>query len=247
MIDCNCACVRVVSLQPFTYKPKDVTVELWEPIRKKVSKCCPKTLPKPCSVVTEPEVSCEVIICDRALNQMLFKWIIYSCGCSHMITLNKPMIVGIWSAMVSSTKCHHMWPSPQPNVLGLPPGGGFLKIVQVTMKHDPFDAVKESMWTLPSIFVHSHSYSVAPSSVVWRALGPAPPLSTMRVVEVYGHGLSILCVKWAWRKLNTNGDTNLSHQLAQCSELPQCNNVLLVSSFNFHERMFKRLFGLYST
>ena len=30
-------------------------------------------------------------------------------------------------------------------VVGLPPRGGFWNIVQVTMKHDPFDAMWESM------------------------------------------------------------------------------------------------------
>ena len=29
-------------------------------------------------------------------------------------------------------------------VLSLPPRGGFLKIIQVTMKHDPLDAMEES-------------------------------------------------------------------------------------------------------
>ena len=39
-------------------------------------------------------------------------------------------------------------------VLGLSPRGGFLKIVQVTMKHDPFDAMRESMWTLHPSCTH---------------------------------------------------------------------------------------------
>jgi hypothetical protein len=42
--------------------------------QKKSSKGCPKTPPKSCSVVTDPQVWCEVI-CDRVLNQMLFQWI----------------------------------------------------------------------------------------------------------------------------------------------------------------------------
>ena len=39
--------------------------------QKKVSKSRPNTRPKSCSVVIDPQVYCEVI-CDRALNQMLF-------------------------------------------------------------------------------------------------------------------------------------------------------------------------------
>ena len=38
--------------------------------QKKVSKRRPKTSPKSCSVVTDPQVSCEAV-CDRDLNQML--------------------------------------------------------------------------------------------------------------------------------------------------------------------------------
>jgi hypothetical protein len=45
-----------------------------------------------------------------------------------MITYNKATVVRFQSAMVSNF------------ALGLPPKDGCLKIVQVTMKHDPFDA-----------------------------------------------------------------------------------------------------------
>ena len=40
--------------------------------QKKVSKGCPNTLSKSCSVVPDPQVQCEAI-CDRALSQMLFQ------------------------------------------------------------------------------------------------------------------------------------------------------------------------------
>ena len=39
--------------------------------QKKVSKGRPKIPPKSCSVVTDPQVLCEVM-CDRVLNQMLY-------------------------------------------------------------------------------------------------------------------------------------------------------------------------------
>jgi hypothetical protein len=61
-------------------------------------------------------------------------------------------------------------------VLGLPPKGGFRKIVQATMKHDPF------------------TYSIGPSSVVWTKLGPALPFPPMRVLEVkWSRALSLVC------------------------------------------------------
>ena len=40
------------------------------------------------------------------------------------------------------------------------------------------------------------TYFVGPLSLVWSNLGPAPPFPPMRVLEVYGHGLSVSCVKW---------------------------------------------------
>ena len=40
--------------------------------QKNVSKDHPNTLPKPCSVVTDPQVYCEVI-CDPDSNQVLFQ------------------------------------------------------------------------------------------------------------------------------------------------------------------------------
>ena len=45
----------------------------------KVFKGRPKTPPKSCGVVTDPQVYCEVI-CGWALNQMLFQWILIHVG-----------------------------------------------------------------------------------------------------------------------------------------------------------------------
>jgi hypothetical protein len=47
--------------------------------QKIVSKGCPNPPPKSCSVVTDSQVQCEVI-CDWALNQMLFQWISIHAG-----------------------------------------------------------------------------------------------------------------------------------------------------------------------
>ena len=68
--------------------------------QEKVSKGCPNTLPKSRSVVTDPQLSCEVI-CDRALNQMLFQCISIHAGSSHMIKQNKSTVVNARNAMVS--------------------------------------------------------------------------------------------------------------------------------------------------
>jgi hypothetical protein len=53
----------------------------------------------------------------------------YSCGPSHMNNNKKPTVVSIRGAMVS-------WFCGRPTSKRW-----FLKIVQVTMKHDPFDAM----------------------------------------------------------------------------------------------------------
>ena len=54
------------------------------------------------------------------------------------------------------------------------------EIVQVTMKHDPFDARNPCRLSIHLAF----TYSVGPSSVLWSELGPAPHFPPMRVLEV---------------------------------------------------------------
>ena len=106
----------------------------------------------------------------------------YSCG-SHIIKRNKSMFVSVRSAMVS-------W-----FCVGSTSKRWFLKIVQVT---------RNMIHRMPSmipcrLYIHlAFTYSVGPSSVVWSELGRAPPFPPMRVLEVYGHGLSISYVKWPW-------------------------------------------------
>ena len=53
----------------------------------------------------------------------------YSCGSSHMIKYNKSTVVSVRSVMVS------------PFCVRPTSKRWFLKIVQVTMEHDPFDAM----------------------------------------------------------------------------------------------------------
>ena len=66
-----------------------------------------------------------------------------------------------------------------------------LKIVQVTMKLDPFSACRH----LCRVYIHlSFTYSAGPSSVVWTELGLAPPFPPMRVLEVkWSRALSHVC------------------------------------------------------
>ena len=93
-----------------------------------------KTPPKSWSVVVDPQVLCEVI-CDQVLNQLLFSMNFYSCRSSCMMKQNKAVVVSVQSAVVSQfcvRPTSKRW---------------FLKIIQVTMKHDPFDTVQESMQT----------------------------------------------------------------------------------------------------
>ena len=88
----------------------------------------------------------------------------YSCGSSHMIKENKSTIGNIRSAVVS-------WFCVRPTSKRW-----VLKIVQVTMKHDPL----LMPCRIPCrLCIHlAFTYSVGPSSVMWSEIGPAPPFPT---------------------------------------------------------------------
>jgi len=110
---------------------------------------------------------------------MLFQWIPCSCGSLHMIKLNKPTVVSVQSAMVSQccvSPTSKRW---------------FLKIVQGSMKHDPFMPCRNPC----RLYIHlAFTYSVGPSSVVWSEFGLAPPFPPMRVLEVYwSRALNLVC------------------------------------------------------
>ena len=124
-----------------------------------------------CTVVTDPQVYCEVIH-DQAVNQMLFQWICIHAYSSHMIKIERTnSCVSVRSAMV--TRCC-VRPTPKK---------WFLKIVQVTMK-------TWCIWCHVGVnpcrlYIHlAFTNSGDPPSVVWRELGPAPPFPPMRVLEV---------------------------------------------------------------
>ena len=94
----------------------------------------------------------------------------YPCGSSHTIKWNKPTVMSVRSAMVS-------WFCVVPISKSL-----FSKIIQVTIKRDPFDA----MYGPCRLHIHlAFTYFVGPSSVVWSKLGPGPPFPPMRVLEVH--------------------------------------------------------------
>ena len=68
----------------------------------------------------------------------------------------------------------------------------FLTIIQLTMKHDSFDA----MWEFHVDFYIplAITYSVGPSSVVQSEFGPAPPSPPMKVLKVqWSRALGLVC------------------------------------------------------
>ena len=137
--------------------------------QKKVSKGRPKTPPKSWSVVTDLQVQCEVI-CDRALNQMLFQWISIHVGPHTWYNGTNQRLEMPWSSGF---------------VLGLPPRGGFWKLSKW-----PWNKIHLMPCRNPCrLYIHlTFTYSIGPSSVVWSELGLAPPFPPMRVLEV----------KWSW-------------------------------------------------
>ena len=159
----------------FTHEPKSRTMKLWEPKRKCPNAVVPAHLQKheSCSLVTDARVYCE-FICNRAFNQMLLSMnYFYSCGSSHMIKQDKSIVVNVHCVMVSrfcenSPSDHETW-SIRCHYVGI--------------------HVVDFMTIL-----HSHTYSVGPSSVVWSELGPAPPFPPIRVLEVvWSWALSLVC------------------------------------------------------
>ena len=69
----------------------------------------------------------------------------------------------------------------------------FLKIVQVTMKHDPFDAIP--CRNPCRLYIHlAFACSVGPSCIVCSELGLAMPFPPMRVLEVqWSWALNVVC------------------------------------------------------
>jgi hypothetical protein len=165
----------------FAHDPRAVTMKLWEPKRK----CPMATVPTQVQthvVVWSRTSKCRLKnICDPGPQLTAISTKFYSCKSSHMIKENKPMVVSIWSAMVSQfcvRSTFKRW---------------FLKGVQVTMTH---------IHSMPCrnpcrLYMHlAFTYSVGPSSVVWSELGPAPPFHQWECSKCTGHELAVSCVKW---------------------------------------------------
>ena len=71
-----------------------------------------------------------------------------------------------------------------------------LKIIQVTMKHDPFG---NPCGNPCRFYIHfALTYSFGPSSIVWSKLGLAVPIPPTRALEVQWSRPLILCVKWPY-------------------------------------------------
>jgi hypothetical protein len=97
--------------------------------QKKASKGHLKTPLKSCSVFTNLQVWHRGVICDRARQLNAIPMNDYAHMSSHMIKWNKSINVSIRSAMVSQF------------CVRLPFKKWFLEVVQVTMKHYPFDVM----------------------------------------------------------------------------------------------------------
>ena len=103
----------------------------------------------------------------------------YSCWSSHMITENKPMVVSVWSAMVSrfcvrSTSKRWFWEQCK----------------------WPCNMIHWMPCRSPCrLYIHlAFTYPVGPSSIVWSELGPSPPFPPMRVLEVqWSRALNLQC------------------------------------------------------
>jgi hypothetical protein len=104
--------------------------------QKKLSKGRPNTPPKSCSVVTHPQVQCEVI-CDRALNQMPFQWIpIHTCPHTYKAWINQ------WLRALGM-------PWSPGFVLGLPPRSDFWK-----QSKWPWTMIHSISWRNPCRLLH---------------------------------------------------------------------------------------------
>ena len=155
-------------------------MKLWEPKRK-----CPKAVPPhlqihvvwswthKCSVksyVTRPSTKCY-------LNEFLF-----------MRVLNHVKIEYINAC--ERSECH-----------GLPVlCQAFLQ--ELVLKNNPSDhetwSIRCHVWVHVDVtsILHSLTYSVGPSSIVWSELGPAPPFPLMRVLEVQWYQPKVVAHMW---------------------------------------------------
>ena len=118
--------ISVVLKGHFTHEPRAVTMKLWEPKRK-----CPQVAPRHLQnhVVWSRILNCSVkpYVTGPSINCYFNEF--YSCGFSHMMKQNKPTVMSIRTTMVS-------W-----FYFRLTSKRWLLKIVQMNMKHDPFDAM----------------------------------------------------------------------------------------------------------
>ena len=94
--------------------------------RKKCPKCVPRHFQN--HVGRSRALECNMKSCDWALDQMLFQCISICVGSSHMIKIQQN----------NDCKISECLGLPMSS---LPPKGGFRKIFQVIVEHDPFNVV----------------------------------------------------------------------------------------------------------
>ena len=104
------------------------------------------------------------VICDQALNQMLFQWISTHAG-PHT-----------WQNRINQWRWVFRVPWSPDFVIGLPS--------RVVFEYSPSDHETWSIWCYVGIHVdfttilHSHTHSIDPSSVVWSELGAGSAFPT---------------------------------------------------------------------
>jgi hypothetical protein len=150
--------------------------------QKRVSKGRPKTLPKSCSVDHKFSSIVWSHMWLGSQPNTIVQWISIHARSLHVIEYNKPMVVIIQSVVVSQWFC--VRPTSK---------RWFLKIIQVTMKHDPFHV----MWTLHPI-LHSHTpfvpHAQCEANLDW--LDFFHRRGCLKMLSSNGHVSSISCVKW---------------------------------------------------
>ena len=121
------------------------------------------------SYVTGPSTKC-------CFNKFLFMWVLThdKIGLLTVVSVRSAMVS--WYSVKSTSK---RW---------------FLKIVQVTMKRDPFYVMKKSMQTLQLCCIHLLCWSLE-HSVKRTWTGSA--FNTNESLKCNGHGLSVSRVKWS--------------------------------------------------
>ena len=180
-------CAFQVTKDHLAHKPRAVTMKLWQQKWK-----CPKAIWRQ---IQNHRARSRTLKCSvtsygtRPSTKCYFNKLLFMRASSHMIKWNKPTVVSVRSVMVSRfcvRPTSKSW---------------FLKASK-----RPRDTIHSMPCKNPCrLYIHrAFTYSVGPSSIVWRKLGPAPPFPPMRLLGVqWSRSLSLVC------------EVALTHQLSK--------------------------------